>query len=287
MIKVYVASAFCKDETGGNKAGVVLYENGLTNDEKKKIAKIVGYAETAFVTETPEADFKIEYFTPAEEVPLCGHATIATFGVLKYLNNLDKDSYTIETKSGNLNINLKENQIFMEQNIPVFYEELSYKEIKNSFDIDCINKNIPIQIVSTGLKDILIPIKNEEVLWQLKPNFEYITEISKKYNVVGMHLYTFSNDKVMCRNFAPLYDVNEESATGTSNCALAGLLFKKLNIKKDIYSFEQGYSLKAPSQIIVKVISYDKENIDKIFVGGNSKFLKIMDINLSENNNSK
>lgn len=287
MIKVYVASAFCKDETGGNKAGVVLYENGLTNDEKKKIAKIVGYAETAFVTETPEADFKIEYFTPAEEVPLCGHATIATFGVLKYLNNLDKDSYTIETKSGILNINLKENQIFMEQNIPVFYEELSYKEIKNSFDIDCINKNIPIQIVSTGLKDILIPIKNEEVLWQLKPNFEYITEISKKYNVVGMHLYTFSNDKVMCRNFAPLYDVNEESATGTSNCALAGLLFKKLNIKKDIYAFEQGYSLKAPSQIIVKVISYDKENIDKIFVGGNSKFLKIMDINLSENNNSK
>lgn len=287
MIKVYVASAFCKDETGGNKAGVVLYENGLTNDEKKKIAKIVGYAETAFVTETPEADFKIEYFTPAEEVPLCGHATIATFGVLKYLNNLDKDSYTIETKSGILNINLKENQIFMEQNIPVFYEELSYKEIKNSFDIDCINKNIPIQIVSAGLKDILIPIKNEEVLWQLKPNFEYITEISKKYNVVGMHLYTFSNDKVMCRNFAPLYDVNEESATGTSNCALAGLLFKKLNIKKDIYSFEQGYSLKAPSQIIVKVISYDKENIDKIFVGGNSKFLKIMDINLSENNNSK
>lgn len=287
MIKVYVASAFCKDETGGNKAGVVLYENGLTNDEKKKIAKIVGYAETAFVTETPEADFKIEYFTPAEEVPLCGHATIATFGVLKYLNKLDKDSYTIETKSGILNINLKENQIFMEQNIPVFYEELSYKEIKNSFDIDCINKNIPIQIVSTGLKDILIPIKNEEVLWQLKPNFEYITEISKKYNVVGMHLYTFSNDKVMCRNFAPLYDVNEESATGTSNCALAGLLFKKLNIKKDIYSFEQGYSLKAPSQIIVKVISYDKENIDKIFVGGNSKFLKIMDINLSENNNSK
>lgn len=287
MIKVYVASAFCKDETGGNKAGVVLYENGLTNDEKKKIAKIVGYAETAFVTETPEADFKIEYFTPAEEVPLCGHATIATFGVLKYLNNLDKDSYTIETKSGILNINLKENQIFMEQNIPVFYEELSYKEIRKSFDIDCINKNIPIQIVSTGLKDILIPIKNEEVLWQLKPNFEYITEISKKYNVVGMHLYTFSNDKVMCRNFAPLYDVNEESATGTSNCALAGLLFKKLNIKKDIYSFEQGYSLKAPSQIIVKVISYDKENIDKIFVGGNSKFLKIMDINLSENNNSK
>ena len=287
MIKVYVASAFCKDETGGNKAGVVLYENGLTNDEKKKIAKIVRYAETAFVTETPEADFKIEYFTPAEEVPLCGHATIATFGVLKYLNKLDKDSYTIETKSGILNINLKENKIFMEQNIPVFYEELSYKEIKNSFDIDCINKNIPIQIVSTGLKDILIPIKNEEVLWQLKPNFEYITEISKKYNVVGMHLYTFSNDKVMCRNFAPLYDVNEESATGTSNCALAGLLFKKLNIKKDIYSFEQGYSLKAPSQIIVKVISYDKENIDKIFVGGNSKFLKIMDINLSENNNSK
>lgn len=280
MIKVYIASAFCKDGNGGNKAGVVLYENTLTTDNKKNIAKQLGYAETAFVTASNCADLKIEYFTPAEEVPLCGHATIATFGVLKYLNKLSKTNYKIETKSGILNVNVDNEQIFMEQNIPTFYEEINYEEIKESFDIDCIDTNIPIRIVSTGLKDILIPIKSDTLLNKLKPNLKYIKNISKKYDVIGMHLYTFNKNRIICRNFAPLYDVDEEAATGTSNCALAGLLFIKMNLKNNIYIFEQGYSLNSPSSIVVKIESNDNKNIDKIYVGGNSKFVKIVEVSL-------
>lgn len=280
MIKVYVASAFCKDNTGGNKAGVVLYENSLNDTDKKKIAKELGYAETAFITESAKADFKIEYFTPAEEVPLCGHATIASFGILKYLNKLSKKNYKIETKSGILEISLEDDEIFMEQNIPVFYEELQYEELKNCFDLDCININYPISIVSTGLKDILVPIKDETVLNRLNPNFEEITRISKKYDVVGTHLYTFTNDRIICRNFAPLYDVDEESATGTSNCALASLLFMKLNMKRNLYIFEQGYSLNLPSIIKVKIYSSDNNKIDKVVVGGQSQFVEVKNITL-------
>lgn len=278
MIEVYVASAFCKGNIGGNKAGVVLYRNDLTEIDKKKIAKELGYAETAFINTSNKADFKIEYFTPAEEVPLCGHATIASFGILKYLNRLSKSNYTIETKSGILEINLEDDEIFMEQNIPTFYEEIDYKEIKNCFNLDCINNNYPISIVSTGLKDILVPIKNEDVLNKLNPNFDTITKISKKYDVVGTHLYTFNNDRIICRNFAPLYDVDEESATGTSNCALAGLLFMKLNIKNKLYVFEQGYSLNSPSIIKVKIYSLDNKKIDKIFVGGKSRFVEVKNV---------
>lgn len=278
MIEVYVASAFCKNNNGGNKAGVVLYENDLAETDKKKIAKELGYAETAFVNNSDKADFKIEYFTPAEEVPLCGHATIASFGVLKYLNKLSKNNYTIETKSGILEISLDDDEIFMEQNIPVFYETINYDEIKNCFDLDCVNIEYPISIVSTGLKDILVPVKNEDFLSDLNPNFDEITKISKKYDVVGTHLYTFSNDRIICRNFAPLYDVDEESATGTSNCALAGLLFMKLNMKNKQYIFEQGYSLKSPSIIKVKIYSSDNKKIDKIVVGGKSRFVEVKNI---------
>lgn len=280
MIKIYIASAFCKDNNGGNKAGVVLYQDNLSDKNKKKIAKILGYAETAFITDSNTADFKIEYFTPAEEVPLCGHATIASFGILKYLNRLNKNNYTIETKSGIFEINIENDEIYMEQKVPSFYQQLDYKEIKNCFDIDCINKNYPIRIVSTGLKDILVPINDAEILNNLKPNFEYIINISKKYDVVGTHLYTFDDNKIICRNFAPLYDVNEEAATGTSNCALAGLLFMKLNIKRENYTFEQGYSLNSPSIIKVKIISSDNNKIDKIYVGGKSKFNKIKQIEI-------
>ncbi|HHQ0973038.1 TPA: PhzF family phenazine biosynthesis isomerase, partial [Listeria innocua] len=75
-ISVYVASAFSKNNNGGNKAGVVLNEPTLTTQQKMAIAKQLGYAETAFVTDSKIADYKLEYFTPKEEVDLCGHATI-------------------------------------------------------------------------------------------------------------------------------------------------------------------------------------------------------------------
>ena len=278
MTKIYVASAFCKDKKGGNKAGVVFDDNILSDDIKKNIAKQLGYAETAFISKSNKADYCIKYFTPAEEVPLCGHATVASFGVLNYLKKLDKEEYTIETKSGILSILVKNGEIMMEQNIPTFYEEIPLEEIKECFDIDCINKNTPIQIVSTGLKDILVPIKSINLLEKLKPNFDSIKSISKKYNVVGTHLYTLDNDRIVCRNFAPLYEVDEESATGTSNCALAGFLYKKLDIKKNEYIIEQGYSLNLPSIIKVNIITDHSDNIVKIYVGGKSEFLFVKDL---------
>lgn len=278
MTKVYVASAFCLNGNGGNKAGVVLFDDSLDINDKKMIAKRLGDAETAYVTKSSVCDYKIEYFTPSEEVDLCGHATIAAFGVLRELKYLDRVNYTIETKSGILNVYLDGEKIFMEQNAPMFYDCLSSSEIDPSFDILCIDDNKDIQIVSTGLRDILIPIKNENLLNELRPNFKYITDISKKYDVVGYHLYTFNEDRVICRNFAPLYEVNEESATGTSNCALAGLLFKKLNIKKNLYVFEQGYNLNLPSCILVKINSSDNINIDSIYVGGESIFIESREI---------
>ena len=92
MVDVYVVSAFCKDGRGGNKAGVVLDHQDLVPAEMTAIAKELGCSETAFVMPSDTADFKLRYFTPTEEVPLCGHATIATFSLLHSLGKLDKDA---------------------------------------------------------------------------------------------------------------------------------------------------------------------------------------------------
>ncbi|MFT9138349.1 MAG: PhzF family phenazine biosynthesis protein, partial [Liquorilactobacillus satsumensis] len=74
MVEVHVVSAFSKDNTGGNKAGLVFDRPDLNSIQKMAIAKELGYAETAFITKSNLADFCLEYFTPTEEVPLCGHA---------------------------------------------------------------------------------------------------------------------------------------------------------------------------------------------------------------------
>ena len=271
MVDVYVASAFSKDNVGGNKAGLVFDRLDLSAVQKMAIAKKLGYAETAFITSSSVADFCLEYFTPTEEVPLCGHATIGTFAILNLLNKLSKNNYTIETKSGVLSIKVdSDGMVFMEQNTPTFFNELSLDLFNDCLDVNSINDKLPIQIVSTGLRDIMVPIKSTKYLQQLDPNFNVMTELSKEQNVIGVHAFALEegegNLTAICRNFAPLYDIDEESATGTSNCALACYLFKYVE-KKSQYIFEQGYNLNSPSRIIVNLKTHN-DIIDAVFVGG-------------------
>lgn len=268
-MKIFVASAFSKGNTGGNKAGICLLGEGLRKSEKMKLSKKLGYAETAFVSAPTihHTDFKLEYFTPSEEVPLCGHATIGAFTVMREKLLLKKNSYTIQTKEANLQIQFEDNKIFMEQNRPSFGKILKVSDIEKCFNIDVADTELPIQIVSTGLWDIMLPIRDEETLNSMIPNMEEISRISCDFETVGIHAFALSDGKIICRNFAPLYDVPEESATGTSNCALACYLYHYNILKSNEYKFEQGYSLNSLSEITVKLETENNE-IQKVMVGG-------------------
>ncbi|MDC7953634.1 PhzF family phenazine biosynthesis protein [Liquorilactobacillus mali] len=271
MVDIYVVSAFSKNKAGGNKAGLVFDRPDLNSIQKMAITKELRYDETAFINESSLADFRLEYFTPTEEVPLCGHATIGTFAFLNLMNELSKSEYTIETKSGILSIRIgPDGMVFMEQNAPNFFNVLSLDSFTDCLDTNSIDDKLPIQIVSTGLKDILLPIKSSKELQQLDPNFRVMTELSKKQKVIGVHAFALEDREntitAICRNFAPLYNIDEESTTGTSNCALACYLFKYVE-KKSQYIFEQGYNLNNPSRIVVNLTTHDGI-IDTVFVGG-------------------
>lgn len=270
MVDVYVAVAFSKDAKGGNKAGVVLGRSELTSVQKAAIAKEMGYSETAFVLDSDKADFKLQYFTPTEEVPLCGHATIAAFSTLKLLNMLDKPDCTIETEAGILNIHIKDDGlILMEQNRPEYLEVLDSDIFTGCIERNFIDHRFPIQIVSTGLNDVMLPVDSVEHLEQLSPDFEMIANMSKEKEVVGVHAFTIikeSDVTAICRNFAPLYGIDEESATGTANCALACYLFKYYK-QQSQYVFEQGHNMGDISRIVVN-LSYHENVIDSVFVGG-------------------
>ena len=270
MVDVYVAVAFSKDAKGGNKAGVVLGRSELTSVQKAAIAKEMGYSETAFVLDSDKADFKLQYFTPTEEVPLCGHATIAAFSTLKLLNMLDKPDCTIQTEAGILNIHIKDDGlILMEQNRPAYIEVLDSDIFTGCIERNFIDHRFPIQIVSTGLNDVMLPVDSVEHLEQLSPDFEMIANMSKEKEVVGVHAFTIikeSDVTAICRNFAPLYGIDEESATGTANCALACYLFKYYK-QQSQYVFEQGHNMGDISRIVVN-LSYHENVIDSVFVGG-------------------
>ncbi len=286
IIKAYILNSFAKTKNGGNPAGIVLNANNLSDKEMQKTAKKINLSETAFVLKSKKTDFELRFFTPKKEVDLCGHATIAAFSLMLKLNIIKKRNYTQKTKIGILNIKIdKDKTIFMEQKTPCFSEIIKKEEIATSLKIpiNLIEENLPIQVVSTGLRDILIPIKSLKSLYSIKPDFKKISDISKKYNVVGYHLFTLEtiyNSTAHCRNFAPLYGIFEEAATGTSSGALSCFLWKNFRInktqsKKIIY--EQGYSMKRPSEILSNLEIRDKKII-KVKVGGKALNIKKIEI---------
>ena len=287
-VQTYILNSFGKSVDGGNPAGVVLEADNLSEKEMKKIASIIGFSETAFVMKSKMADVKVRFFTPIEEVDICGHATIATFSLLANKGIIESGEYTQETKAGILKVNVNEDlSIMMNQNKPIYGEVLDRELIAETLNIskESFIENFPIQIVSTGLKDIIIPVKSIEILNNIKPNFDAISKVSEKYNVVGYHIFTLEtieNSVAQCRNLAPLYGIDEESATGTSNGALACYLFKygKVSSCKQInMTMEQGYSMNKPSKINVELKVKNNEVID-IKVGGSAFNLKEMEIEI-------
>ena len=273
MKKLYRLAAFPKTKDGGNKAGVYLYADDLSDSEMQNIAKDLGYSETAFVSQSQIADFKVRFFTPSSEVNLCGHATIATFNLLRDLNIITNKNYTQETKVGILKLQILDNIVFMEQNKPFFGDFIPKEELMSCFNYLEFDDVLKPQIISTGLKEIFLPVKNKSVLDNLSPDFDKIVELSKKHNVIGIHAFSLDDTvDAYGRNFAPIVGINEESATGTSNGALACYLYKH-HIKKSKYILRQGYSMNQPSELVAK-IEASNHQIYSIWVGGSAHIIK-------------
>ena len=119
----------------------------------------------------------------------------------------------------------------------------------------------------------------------MKPDMEKIKIISQKYGVVGYHVFALESlygANANCRNFAPLYEIPEESATGTSNGALGCYLYHygKINAGQESnIVFEQGYSMKRPSEILVSLTVKENE-IHEVRVGGNARNLILSEVEL-------
>ena len=276
--KIYKVDAFAEVVGGGNPAGVIPNANGLTSNEMQAIAKKVNLSETAFVLSGGEDyDFEVRFFTPTEEVDLCGHATIATFCVLKELGIINKGKVELvqKTKAGHLEIQLSEDgSVLMRQANPVnIIKEIPLERLYSAMNIK--KENIGIdqimftpEVWSTGLADILLPVVSVEALKEMSPIMEDLSMLSSELNVIGVHAYAIDDDnQIWCRNFAPACGIDEESATGTSNGALGAYLHLNPFKDKERFAFtaHQGDWMGKPSRI--NVYTNQKETLE-VWVGG-------------------
>ena len=204
-MKFYIVDAFTEKKFGGNPAGVIILPEGadFPSDELcVKTAAELRYSETAFVKQLAEDEFQVRYFTPAAEVDLCGHATIASFKTL-YLAGIIKDNTTVmnHTLAGDLNIEIKDGFVLMDMAKPVrIFEIKDEDKLEELYRVMGISyqeqkeKGLALtpQAVSTGLPDIIMPVATLEDLQAIEPDMKALSDLS---------------------------DIDEEAATGTSSGA--------------------------------------------------------------------
>ncbi len=285
-MKFYIVDAFTDEIFGGNPAGVVILDEGQdfpTDEICVKTARELRYSETAFIKRLNDKEFNIRYFTPAAEVELCGHATIGSFAALRYGGYIGDGEYMNHTISGDLNIGVEGDRILMDMAVPVKINEISaedkLEELYKIMGLDYQDQKarglelIP-QMISTGLPDIMMPVVTQADLEAIEPDFKALSDLSAAYEVVGVHAFTLDGDDATChvRNFAPLYDIDEEAATGTSNGALTYYGYLNGFVKSgDDCKFIQGEKMERPSAIVSHIEA--DENGCLIRVGGRGVML--------------
>jgi len=287
-IVVQIINAFIDGESGGNPAGVVLDADEFSVRQKSKIAAKVGLSETAFVSSSKSADFKLDFFTPTRQIAHCGHATIATFSYLQQLGRIGKAATSKETIDGDRNIFIDGDMAFMEQLAPS-YKEVDYymKSLISSLGIsvrDLLSNYKPF-IVNTGNSFLVVPLKNETAVLSAQPDFEAIHKISEEFDLIGYYIFSqyakLPGRDAGTRMFAPRYGINEESATGMAAGPLACYLYDKIGIKKDVFLIEQGHFVKLPSPSVITVkLNLEDGKITGLIAGGKAKVMKSLNISI-------
>jgi PhzF family phenazine biosynthesis protein len=278
-MRFWIADAFTEELFGGNPAGVVLIPAGEEFPPDSimiRTAAELRYSETAFVKRLGEKDFHLRYFTPTDEVDLCGHATIASFGVLVEEGLIRSGDFcSLQTKAGSLQVEIRQGMVFMEMGDPVLLGPVpDLSALAGALGIFESDFSMEPAIVSTGLPDILVPVSSRERLLSMKPDFPAMAELSRELSVVGVHAFCLDSNRQVtawCRNFAPLYGIDEEAATGTANGALTEYLYQKGILGEEArVRFLQGESMGRPSEIHG---IFSATNKPRIQIGGSCRML--------------
>ncbi|WP_027623268.1 PhzF family phenazine biosynthesis protein [Clostridium lundense] len=269
MVKAFLFKAFTDFKDQGNPAGIVLNE-GLNDKEMLKIANMLQFSETTFIRKIDNFNYELRYFTPEVETNLCGHGTISAFKYINIKENIEGKVY-MHTKSGKLNVIIDRDKIFMEgakasikdididENILLEALRITKKERDYS---------LPIKSASIGTPKIMIPVKNREALFNIKPKFDELKKISQITNTKGFYPFTFDTvnkeNLVHTRQFNPLFGVNEDPITGVAAGALGSYLKKYWKNDLEKFTVEQGWIVdkKGIIQILIKG--------ESIYLGGNA-----------------
>jgi PhzF family phenazine biosynthesis protein len=216
--KIYQVDAFADELFSGNPAAVCPLEQWLSDEILQKIAMENNLAETAFYVKKGD-EYELRWFTPAAEVDLCGHATLAAaFVLFNYENHHENTVHFKTIRSGILTVT-KEGEL-LTLNFPT--DELNpvglTEELMTAF-------NIKPQVAFKGKTDYMLVFENEMQIREIIVNYQAISTLKARGIII-----TAKGDKVdfVSRFFAPAVGVNEDPVTGSAHTSLIPYWSKRL-----------------------------------------------------------
>lgn len=218
-IPIYQIDAFTDERFRGNPAAVCILQEWLPDKMLQDIAAENNLAETAFVVERNKS-FELRWFTPAMEVDLCGHATLATAYVYKEHLNYQLDEISFKTKSGILKVEFGGNFLSL-----IFPKRPAESCAVPELLLQGINVR-PVEVLKS--RDYLVVLNSEGEVRSLKPDFEKLKDVDSLGVIV-----TAEGKEVdfVSRFFAPQAGINEDPVTGSSHTTLIPYWSQRLRKK--------------------------------------------------------
>jgi len=261
--------AFTQKALGGNPCAVIFDTDEMDDATMLAVAKEMNLSETAFVRNSNVADFGVRYFTPAEEIPLAGHPTIATTFALVDTGRLairgQSDSITLELRVGPIEVEMlsvdgKIHEIVMRQKKPQFLETHDPDIVMPFFGLSAkdLLAGYLIQTVSTGTPQLMVPVRDLEVLMRVQVNIPAYNHYRSSSDFFSPHIFCLEGITPAGRTFARHLgvppDVSEDPFTGSATGGMGAYLWRNELIDKPIFIAEQGHWMNRPGQANVEVV---------------------------------
>lgn len=279
----YWVDAFTTTPTAGNPCAVIFDADELTTDQMRSLAFEMGLSETAFVLRpsAPDADIRARYFTPAEEIPLAGHPTIATIGALIDAGRIAAGTshLRLQLEAGVIGIDLAaDGWIVMSQLAPRFLNTYPAEAIMPLFGLttDDALPGAPIQSVSTGTPQLMIPVRDHAALRRSRIDAEAYSRFRAGADFFSPHLFALggatSAGTTFARHFGVPPDTSEDPFTGSATGNMAAYLWHYALIERPVFHAEQGHWMGRPGSARVEVVG-PRDQITAVRVAGQAVVL--------------
>ncbi|NXY89388.1 PBLD protein, partial [Alcedo cyanopectus] len=252
QIPVFTVDAFTNRPFSGNPAAVCLLENYLDEDLHKKIAAEMNLSETAFIRKLHPGDdftksscFGLRWFTPTNEVPLCGHATLASAAVLFHIQKNTNSVLTFVTLSGELKARLVEDHIVLDLPLYLTYPQVSQIFIHYRLSRKAAVGDLTVQDLrySPDTKKLLVRLSDAYERWsvleELQVNAQLFLSAEKTGKVKGLILTLKGKSSgkhkghdFYSRYFAPWNGILEDPVTGSAHAVLSSYWSEQLGKKE-------------------------------------------------------